>query len=286
MIVAQTDVTQAAEVIGRTALVNDSPEYRTLVASLDLLVVRPAPPLTVPYLYGLLQSHAFHSHALARVNGTTVLHMQRMRYKSSGSPYPPTGHRQFRARGYPAYLQVGQQRQRFPYPGRLAGCVTAEVGVGGGKSEVCNSGYEWEVLMALIPPGYLNTVVALGGPSEDGTMKYTATGFLYGHPAGVSNENGQPTYRLFLVTNRHVLQKASMNRAELHARFNRPMGADPNIYAIPLKETDGSDSWIVHPRPDADVAVITINHKRLQDDGIEFVFFEGDQAAFNARPSS
>ena len=134
--------------------------------------------------------------------------------------------------------------------------------------------------MALIPPGYLNTVVALGGPSEDGTMKYTATGFLYGHPTGATNEDGQPTYRLFLVTNRHVLQKASMNSTELHVRFNRPMGADSSIYTIPLKETDGSASWIVHPRPDADVAVITINHKRLQDDGIEFVFFAGDQGAF------
>ena len=134
--------------------------------------------------------------------------------------------------------------------------------------------------MALIPPGYLDTVVALGGPSEDGTMKYTATGFLYGHPTGATNEDGQPTYRLFLITNRHVLQKASMNSTELHVRFNRPMGADSSIYTIPLKETDGSASWIVHPRPDADVAVITINHKRLQDDGIEFVFFAGDQGAF------
>ena len=134
--------------------------------------------------------------------------------------------------------------------------------------------------MALIPPGYLNTVVALGGPSEDGTMKYTATGFLYGHPTGVTNNEGQQTYRLFLVTNRHVLQKASTKSTELHARFNRPMGADPNIYTIPLKETDGSASWIVHPRPDADVAVITINHTKLQDDGIEFVFFAGDQGAF------
>ena len=77
VVVAQTDVTQAAEVIGRTALVSDSPDYNTLVASLDLLVTRPTPPMTIDYLYRLLQSHAFISHALAHVNGTTVLHMQR-----------------------------------------------------------------------------------------------------------------------------------------------------------------------------------------------------------------
>ena len=77
VIVAQTDVTQAADVIGQTALVNDSPDFHTLVASLDLLVVRPEHPPMVPYLYRLLQSDAFHNHALARVNGTTVLHMQK-----------------------------------------------------------------------------------------------------------------------------------------------------------------------------------------------------------------
>ncbi len=132
--------------------------------------------------------------------------------------------------------------------------------------------------MALIPPSFLNTVVALGGPAQDGSMQYTATGFLYGHPTGATNEDGQPTYRLFLVTNRHVLEKASMNSTGLHARFNRSMGVDANIYTIPLKETDGSASWIVHPRPDADIAVITINHNRLQDDGIQFSFFSGDQA--------
>ena len=89
LIVAQTDVTQAAEVIGRVARVNDSPDYLALVASLDLLVARPAPPLSSPYLYGLLQSHDFHSHALARVNGTTVLHMQRGTVEEFRFPLPP-----------------------------------------------------------------------------------------------------------------------------------------------------------------------------------------------------
>ena len=88
VVVAQTDVTQAAEVIGRTARVSESPDYQTLVASLDLLVVRPASPLTVPYLYGLLQGHEFHSHALARVNGTTVLHMQKNTVQEFRFPLP------------------------------------------------------------------------------------------------------------------------------------------------------------------------------------------------------
>ncbi len=89
VVVAQTDVTQAAEVIGRTAFVSDSPEYRTLVASLDLLVVRPLPPLTKFYLYGMLQSQEFRIHVLSRVNGTTVLHMQRNALQEFRFPQPP-----------------------------------------------------------------------------------------------------------------------------------------------------------------------------------------------------
>ena len=42
--------------------------------------------------------------------------------------------------------------------------------------------------MALIPPVFLNSVVALGEQSPDGTMKSNATGFLYGHPAGSVDE--------------------------------------------------------------------------------------------------
>ena len=135
--------------------------------------------------------------------------------------------------------------------------------------------------MALIPPGFLNTVVALGVPSNnDGTMQYTATGFLYGYPSGAIDENGGKRYWVYLVTNRHVLEGISKQEAFLHARFNRPIGAKPKIYSLPLKGTDGSVSWIAHPNPDADVAVLSINVRLLEADGIEFEFFASDVSTF------
>ena len=130
--------------------------------------------------------------------------------------------------------------------------------------------------MALIPLGYLNTVVALGGPSQDGSIQYTATGFLYGHSTGTTDESGEQTYWPFLITNRHVFERASTDGIQLHARFNRPIGAEPKIYPIPMKNTDGSDSWITHPNPDADVAVLSINPSFLKADGIEFKIFASD----------
>lgn len=76
IIVAQTDVTQAAEVIGRPALVRSDVRFDTLVASLDVAIVRPhCNALTREFLFWTLNSDRFTQHALAHVTGTTVLHL-------------------------------------------------------------------------------------------------------------------------------------------------------------------------------------------------------------------
>lgn len=75
IVVAQTDLTQGAEVVGRGVRVPASPEYETLVASLDLAIVRPADGMPVEYLLGLLTSDDFREWCRSRVTGTTVLHL-------------------------------------------------------------------------------------------------------------------------------------------------------------------------------------------------------------------
>ena len=134
--------------------------------------------------------------------------------------------------------------------------------------------------MALIPPAFLNSVVALGGPTQDGNVRYTATGFLYGYPSGRVNEEGAKLYRIFLVTNRHVFQKAFDRNAALQARFNRPIGAGANVYPIPVQEQDGSPAWTVHPDPEVDVAVLQISSNKLQQDGVEYSWFASDSRTF------
>lgn len=129
--------------------------------------------------------------------------------------------------------------------------------------------------MALIPPFYLNTVVALGEQTSDSAIKYTATGFLYGHPAESADESGQDQYYLFLVTNRHVFQQASNRGGSLHVRFNKLNEAGTNTYSVRLEDA----SWTVHPNPKDDVAVLSINTNRIQEDGIEYSFFSSDRHA-------
>ncbi len=76
LVVAHTDLTQAAQVIGKPALVPDKGGYEKLVASLDLGIVRPrSPVVSVPFLYHLMLQPAFQQHAYGYSNGSTVLHL-------------------------------------------------------------------------------------------------------------------------------------------------------------------------------------------------------------------
>lgn len=76
IVVAQTDITQNAEVVGRPAIVNPLGKYSKLIASLDLQIIKPK-KLPKSYLYYLLKTEDFHNHAIAYTNGTTVLHLNK-----------------------------------------------------------------------------------------------------------------------------------------------------------------------------------------------------------------
>ena len=75
IVIACTDGTQAADIIGRPAIVQATGAYRTLVASLDTLIVRPKEEITRAFLYLLVSNESFVAHTYAHTTGTTVLHL-------------------------------------------------------------------------------------------------------------------------------------------------------------------------------------------------------------------
>lgn len=79
LVIACTDVTQTADVVGRPAVVPADRRFVTLVASLDTLIVRPldAALNLVPFLYHLMCTPSFAQYTYARTSGTTVLHLSR-----------------------------------------------------------------------------------------------------------------------------------------------------------------------------------------------------------------
>ena len=76
LVVSFTDVTQAADVIGKPAIVFQDPRFSTLVASLDVGIVRTiGNQFSKNYLYQLFLTPEFKNHTDGYTNGTTVLHL-------------------------------------------------------------------------------------------------------------------------------------------------------------------------------------------------------------------
>ena len=120
--------------------------------------------------------------------------------------------------------------------------------------------------MALLPPYFLNTVAALGTRGDDGTVNYTATGFLISRPHEPEDDNPTAPRRwLFLVTNRHVADAGN----QLVVRINRVDGSDSYIHDLNAEPDNISMSWTKHPDPETDVAVRLVHFGRLIPDGSE-----------------
>ena len=77
-LVAHTDLTQNAEVIGNAELVMSKSGYDDIVFSMDLVKVLPKKDGVSKYLItAILQDKKFKAHCLGYVNGTTVLHLSK-----------------------------------------------------------------------------------------------------------------------------------------------------------------------------------------------------------------
>lgn len=75
LVMSLTDVTQAAEIVGKPAIVTANKAFKTLVASLDVAIIRPIELVDKKYFYGLMSTYRFHRYAESFATGTTVLHL-------------------------------------------------------------------------------------------------------------------------------------------------------------------------------------------------------------------
>lgn len=126
--------------------------------------------------------------------------------------------------------------------------------------------------MALLPPGFLDCVVAIGSDAEGSSdgPKWIGTGFLVGRP--VTKEDETVGYNVFLVTNKHVLK----NMTSFSVGFNPEKGGSIRIYHFSLVH-EGTKIWTGHHRDDVDVAVALLQVKPLREDHRRFNYFRVDQ---------
>ncbi|MBE7709529.1 MAG: restriction endonuclease subunit S [Cyanobacteria bacterium SIG32] len=77
ILVAHTDLTQNADVIGNTELLLCTDKYEKIIFSMDVVKVVPKNNMPHFILATMLKSKEFKSHCLGYVNGTTVLHLSK-----------------------------------------------------------------------------------------------------------------------------------------------------------------------------------------------------------------
>lgn len=125
--------------------------------------------------------------------------------------------------------------------------------------------------MALIPPFFIDCVVAIGGRNSDGKKRWFGTGFLVGR-LQKEKPSEEKKYHLFLVTNKHVLR----NVESILVRFNPKTDAPAHDYDISLASRQ---DFILegHPDPDIDIVAISINADVLKNDQARFAFFALDE---------
>ena len=130
--------------------------------------------------------------------------------------------------------------------------------------------------MALLPPAFLDCVVAIGIKIEGKETQWVASGFLYGHFLN-KQEDGQSSYRVFLITNRHVFS----NLSNVLLKFNPTGEESAKEYPVDLIDKEGKPIWFTHEDSEIDVAILRINAQVLLQEGIQFSIFTSEGHAAN-----
>jgi type I restriction enzyme S subunit len=78
LVVAHTDLTQDAEVLGNPAFIFDNGGFKKMYITMDLVKVTPKhKDISTSFLYYLMKDRVFKGHCVGYSNGTTVLHLSK-----------------------------------------------------------------------------------------------------------------------------------------------------------------------------------------------------------------
>jgi hypothetical protein len=146
---------------------------------------------------------------------------------------------------------------------------------------------------ALIPPLFLDSVVALGNealrqtdPRQPPKLEWVTfgTGFFYAYLTEDDPDPAKRKFRIFLVTAKHVIeeyrnaQKDNPTLPDIRVRVN-PKDYSSTAQEFPLPSQPGSNqaTWFFHPDPHIDIAVLQVDFSFLKAQGIEPGEFRNDE---------
>src|SRR5208282_4677531 len=119
--------------------------------------------------------------------------------------------------------------------------------------------------MPVLPPSYLNAVVAIGSTEKN----CIASGFLYSYlvPGQEKIEEGKKKVQPYLVTNRHVFEGLD----KVFVRLNPQDGKPAKSFSLRLNDKFLAYS---HPNPEIDVAVVPTKGYWLEGLGMQYYYFK------------
>lgn len=136
--------------------------------------------------------------------------------------------------------------------------------------------------MALVPGSFLDCVVAIGVPreeGEEGAPGWIASGFFYGRRVGATPQ-GVAQYSVYLVSNRHVFE--GLDAAVIRTNPPADDPAPARDWPLQMNNGTGTPKWIAHPRESVDVAAIKVNYNQIRQEGMQVSFFTDDGTALSS----
>ena len=125
--------------------------------------------------------------------------------------------------------------------------------------------------MAIIPPFFMNAVVAIGVVGNDNCKYWIGTGFLVGR-----KEKSNPALSTYyILTNKHVIK----GQQSIVVRFNSLGGEFVKDYPICLFDTEGNALFSFHPHSETDIIAIQIRPQTLINDKSIWGAFDLDEHA-------
>ncbi len=153
---------------------------------------------------------------------------------------------------------------------------------------------------ALLPPAFLDSVVALGAmvntapPGQPPKVEWATvgTGFFYGHKVKDDPDGTKRLYEIDLVTAGHVVSEFKESKqGDLSVRINsKDSTKSSQTFNIPFNPAPQEHSWFFHPKfdpktvalvPDYDVAIFRVNGQVIKELGAAFI--EDDKNAADVK---
>lgn len=120
--------------------------------------------------------------------------------------------------------------------------------------------------MAIIPPFFMDAVVALGAELPNNKKHWVGTGFLVGR----KDPNAPERSTVYIITNKHVVR----SQQQLFVRFNTNGSSGVKDLPMSLENNDGCPIFSQHPVQDVDIVAIQIMPHVIIDNHLSLSFID------------